>query len=253
MWARAFSILLSKACDPKGLDPKPPVQAFPPLEPRLTAGLFLPLLHVRAEYGKKVPMSQAPQIIETRLENGTPVCLRRVTRGDEGRIRQGIARMSPRSRYMRFFSGATTPPDWVIDRLLDADGDMHLAWGAIDTSQADEPAIGAVHAFRDADDRGLAEFSVAILDDWHGMGLGKLLTATLLLEARAEGIARFSMDTLSENSSAIAFARLLGGERTEYYGSVLSYSLDVTGALERLEAAADPPGIAQVFAAFKQF
>ena len=195
-------------------------------------------------------MSPSPAIIHTQLENGTPVCLRRVTRGDEGRIREGIARMSPRSRYMRFFSGAATPPDWVIDRLLDADGDMHLAWGAIDTSQPEEPAIGAVHAFRDEDDRGLAEFSVAILDDWHGLGLGKLLTATLLLEARAEGIARFSMDTLSENSSAIAFAKLLGGERTEYDGSVLTYSLDVGTALERLEAAGDPPGIAAVFAAF---
>ena len=195
-------------------------------------------------------MKSTPALIETRLENGTPVCLRRVTRGDEERIRQGIARMSPRSRYMRFFSGAATPPDWVIDRLLDADGDTHLGWGAIDTSQADEPAIGAVHAFRDAGDRGLAEFSVAILDDWHGLGLGKLLTATLLLEARAEGIARFSMDTLSENASAIAFARLLGGERTEYDGTVLTYSLDVGGALERLQAAGDPPGIAAVFAAF---
>lgn len=207
----------------------------------------------RAETVLRLPIVKHPSdiVIHTHLENGHPVCIRTIRDSDAERLRVGIARMSPRSRYMRFFSGATTPPDWVIDRLLDADGDMHLAWGAIDTSDPEEPAIGAVHAFRDAEDRGRAEFSVAILDDWHGMGLGKILTATLLLEARAEGIARFAMDTLAENASAIAFARLLGGERTEYDGSVLTYSLDVGTALERLEAAGDPPGIAAVFAAFQ--
>ena len=197
-------------------------------------------------------IASSPTIIETRLENGTPVCLRRVDRGDEQRIREGIARMSPRSRYMRFFSGASTPPDWVIDRLLDADGDMHLAWGAIDMSVPGEPAIGAVHAFREEEDRELAEFSVAILDDWHGLGLGKILTATLLLEAQGEGIARFAMNTLAENRSAIAFARLLGGQRTGSDGTVVAYELLVDEALQRLRQAGDPPGILAVFGAFQK-
>ena len=218
--------------------------------------LLLPRTRISPPHGPpgcyivRVMPTPSPDIIHTRLENGTEVCLRRVTRGDETRIREGIARMSPRSRYMRFFSGASAPPDWVIDRLLDTDGYMHLAWGAIDLSDADQPAIGAVHAFRDAQDRGCAEFSVGILDDWHGLGLGKILTATLLHEARAEGIVRFAMDTLAENRNAIGFAKLLGGERSGSDGTVLSYTLEVEGALERLEQAGDPPGIAAVFAAF---
>ena len=224
----------------------------------MPSGLFLPRQNC---YGvcfpaltsqEPDPIASSPAIIETRLENGTPVCLRRVDRGDEQRIREGIARMSPRSRYMRFFSGAATPPDWVIDRLLDADGDMHLAWGAIDMSVPGEPAIGAVHAFREAEDRELAEFSVAILDDWHGQGLGKILTATLLLEAQAEGIARFAMNTLAENRSAIAFARLLGGQRTGSDGTVVAYELLVDEALDRLRQAGDPPGILAVFDAFEK-
>ena len=61
------------------------------------------------------------------------------------------------------------------------------------------------------------------------MGLGQILTTTLLHEGRAEDIARFSMDTLAENRCAIASARLLGGERSGSDGTVLSYSLDVGG------------------------
>ena len=69
-----------------------------------------------------------------RLEDGRTICIRTVTPKDEERLRAGIARMSPRSRYLRFFSGGASPPDWVIERLLDADGVLHLAWGALDLS-----------------------------------------------------------------------------------------------------------------------
>lgn len=193
-----------------------------------------------------------PGSIDTRLEDGTPVCLRRVTPADEPLIRAGIARMSPHSRYLRFFSGAKEPPDWVIERLLDADGATHIAWGAIALEVEGQPAIGAVHAFREEDEPDCAEFSVGVVDEWHGQGLGKLLTATILLDAREEGIARFHVDTLAENQRAIAFTRNLGGERTGTQGTTMSYTLEVDTALERLEAEADPPGIAAIFAAFRE-
>ena len=191
-----------------------------------------------------------PGSITTALENGNPVCIRRMSPADEGLMREGIARMSPRSRYLRFFSGMKTPPDWVIERLLDADGETHLAWGAIDLGDGAQPAIGAVHAFRDADDPDCAEFSVGVVDDYHGLGLGKLLTATILLDAREEGIARFHVETLAENTSATRFTRMLGGVGSGSVDITRGFVLEVEEALARLRAAADPPGIAAVFAAF---
>lgn len=191
-----------------------------------------------------------PGSIDTALEDATPVCIRRVTPADEMLMREGIERMSPRSRYLRFFSGMRTPPDWVIERLLDADGEKHLAWGAIDLSKQERPAIGAVHAFRDENDPDCAEFSVAIVDDYHGLGLGKLLTATILLDAREEGIRRFHVETLSENHSAASFTRMLGGVGSGSVDMTRGFVLEVEEALARLRDAADPPGIASVFAAF---
>ena len=191
-----------------------------------------------------------PGSIDTALENGTPVCIRRVNPSDEQLMREGIARMSPRSRYLRFFSGMKAPPDWVIERLLDADGETHLAWGAIDLGAPERPAIGAVHAFREEDDPGCAEFSVAILDDYHGLGLGKLLTATILLDALEEGITRFHVETLAENTSATSFTRMLGGVGSGAADITRGFVLEVEEALTRLREAGDPPGIAEVFAQF---
>ncbi len=195
-----------------------------------------------------------PSVIHTALADGQPVCLRRITPDDGALMRAGIAQMSPQSRYLRFFSGMKSPPDWVIERLLDVDGDMHLAWGAIasDHAAGERPrcqgqAIGAVHAFRDEEDPECAEFSVAVLDAWHHKGVGRLLTATLLLEAQAEGITEFHVDTLSENRTAIAFAESLGARPSGGDGLTRSFTLEVEEALRRLREEGEPEGLRAVF------
>ena len=102
--------------------------------------------------------------IHTHLEDGRRICIRTVSPADEARLREGIARMSPRSRYLRFFSGGASPPDWVIERLLDADGVLHLAWGALDLGDPAQPAMGVVHAMRPDAGDAVAEFSVGVVD-----------------------------------------------------------------------------------------
>lgn len=185
--------------------------------------------------------------IHTRLEDGQPVCIRTIEPGDEARMRAGIARMSPRSRYLRFFSGAAAPPDWVIERLIEPDGHLHLAWGAIQTAEPGQPAIGAVHAIRPREGDPSAEFSVAVVDEYHGLGLGKLLAATILLDAKAEGLTEFRAHTLAENRQAIDFVKSLGAHLVGSDGATLEYAFAVDNALARLRAECDPPGMVEVF------
>lgn len=193
----------------------------------------------------------APETIHTRLDDGTRVCIRAIGPRDEARMRAGIARMSERSRYLRFFTGLAVPPDPVIARLLRPDGRRHIAWGAIASDLAGEPAIGAVHAYA-AEDAGpeCAEFSVATLDEFHGRGLGRLLTATLLLDAARLGYREFQAWTLAENAAAIGFVRALGAEVASFDGPLLEYHLPVARAIAALERSGEPAGLAEVFAAF---
>lgn len=195
---------------------------------------------------------RASTIIHTSLEDGRPVCIRTIRSEDIELMKLGIGRMSDRSRYLRFFSGAKEPPPWVLQRLLDADGEHHLAWGAIDSSDPAKPAIGAVHAFRDDEHEECAEFSIAVLDEYHGRGLGKLMTATLLLAAREEGIEEFVVHMLGDNTEAREFTRSLGGKFERQDAGVLEYHLAVHGAIDRLRAECDPPGIVEVFAVFDE-
>ncbi len=189
-------------------------------------------------------------VIETKLNDGTPVCIRRVRRADEARIREGIAKLSPQSRYLRFFSGMREAPPQVLRVLASPDGHDHLAWGALRSDLPDTPALGVVHAFREKDAPGSAEFSVAVIDEYHGRGLARLLTAVLLLDCAREGLTQLTVHILPENRPALALARSLGGEGAGYEGGASVLEIDIPEALAALKAEADVPGLAAVFSQF---
>lgn len=188
--------------------------------------------------------------IQTQLNDGTPVCIRRVRPEDEERLKEGIARLSPQSRYLRFFSGMREAPPQVLRALASADGHDHIAWGALRSDLADTPALGVVHAFRDADDPEAAEYSVAVIDEYHGRGLARLLTAVLLLDCAREGLERFTVHILPENRPALALARSLGAEGVGHEGGVSVLEIDIAEALAALRAEPDVPGLAAVFEQF---
>ncbi|MFC0590327.1 GNAT family N-acetyltransferase [Novosphingobium aquiterrae] len=189
-------------------------------------------------------------IVHTRLENGVKVCIRAVRPDDEDRLRSGIAQLSQESRYLRFFSVAPTPPDHVIERLVEVDGHRHLAWGAILSDDPQRTAIGVVHAVRNADRSQRGEFAVGIVDAYHGLGLARMLTAVLLVHCRIEGIAALDAQILNENRAAMAFIQSLGGERSGSDEGVSDYVLDTGAALAKLRASEEPSGLKDVFAAF---
>ena len=188
--------------------------------------------------------------IHTRLEDGRTICIRTVTPKDEDRLRAGIARMSPRSRRRKRTADSASPPDWVIERLLDADGVLHLAWGALDLSDPDHPAMGVVHAMRPDEGDAVAEFSVGVVDAYHGLGIGRLLTATLLLDAAGGQLEAFRAHVLSENEAARSFIKRLGGEHVAQDGPQAEYRVEVAPALARLREESRPGGLAAIFAHF---
>lgn len=203
--------------------------------------------------GLPQPHRITDEIIHTRLDDGTRVCIRPVRPTDEARMRQGIERLSSQSRYLRFFSPQPMPSRAVIERLINADGHAHLAWGALHTDGPEHLAIGAVHAVRDDASSDSAEFSVAIVDAYHGLGLARMLIAVLLVNCRLEHIETLDVQILSENRAAQGLIISLGAKRCGAEYSVTEYILDTALALETLRSETDSPGLKDVFAALAKY
>lgn len=186
-------------------------------------------------------------VVHSALNDGTRVSLRCITPADEARLRDGIANLSAESRYLRFFSPAPTLPDAVVQRLIDVDGHDHIGWGAICTGCDDWPAIGAVHAVRHEAGSRAGEFSIAVVDQFQGKGLARMLTAALLIQCLAEDMLTLDIHMLSENDAARRLVKSLGAVWTAESSGVADYRLDVAGGIASLRADPDAPGVEDVF------
>jgi GNAT superfamily N-acetyltransferase len=190
-----------------------------------------------------------PCEIEAQLKDGRWVCLRTIRPSDEERIRDGIEAMSERSRYLRFFSAFRTPPDSIVKRLSAVDGHDHIGWGAILLDGQEYPPIAAAHAVRLEDRPGTGELAIAVLDDYQGLGVARMLIATVLADCAEEHLCHLEMQVLGENRAAAQLLLGLGAEVTENNGSVTTFCLNTATALARLRAEPQGPGLKAVLAA----
>lgn len=130
--------------------------------------------------------------------------------------REGLAasfqRLSPESRYRRFFAPLTRLSDTDLRYLTEVDHSDHEAIVAI---EPDSGEIVGVARYVRSDDPAVAEVAVTVLDDWQGKGVATTVLEQLVARAREEGIKRFLALVLSDNADAIELFRHLGaGEPT---------------------------------------
>lgn len=190
------------------------------------------------------------QSVDAKLDNGTHICLRRVRHSDLGQIEKGIGQLSDQSRYSRFFSGSKTIPPSVVERLASVDGINHLAWGVVNMDEADHPAVAAAHVFREAETSDTGEFAIAVLDQYHGLGVARILMTAIFLDCYCEGLRHLRIDILRDNKKAYGLIRSVGATPCVLEGSVAQYNLVIEDAISALEKMDSPTAIRDIVAAF---
>jgi RimJ/RimL family protein N-acetyltransferase len=124
---------------------------------------------------------------------------------DAERLGRLIERLSPRSRYRRFFSPVHTPPRAMLHRLAIVDHDRREAIVAV---HGDE-LVGVASYEGDRDDPTSAEVAVLVDDAWQRLGIARFLLDRLAREARRHRIEQFTASVLADNVPAVALARTL--------------------------------------------
>ena len=108
------------------------------------------------------------------LRDGTPIVVRTVRPDDKELLRRGFHKLSPESRYLRFFTAMPRLPDRMLDRLVATDGWKHVAIGAeVATDDPDgAEGLGVARFIRLDDTPDVAEVAVAVVDGKQRLGLG---------------------------------------------------------------------------------
>ena len=122
---------------------------------------------------------------------------------DVGPIRELFDRLSPRSRYLRFFSPMPRLPQPWLTSLACTDRRRLALLAEVNTVDGYE--VVAVGNYSATDDQ-TVEVGLVVGDDWQQQGIGTALARELLQAASARGFDRFVAHVLGEN---VAVRRLL--------------------------------------------
>lgn len=142
----------------------------------------------------------ASRTTEHRLRDGRQVRLRPIVPGDKQALAEGLQRLSPESRYRRFMGPVDHLSPEQLHYLTEIDYHDHYAIVAVAADDPGEAGVGVARYVRLADEPTAAEAAVAVVDDYHGQGLGTLLLDALGAAALEHGVERFRAYFLAENA-----------------------------------------------------
>lgn len=160
-----------------------------------------------------------------KLRDGSEVLLRPLVSEDRERIREAFDRLSPESRYRRFFVSLRELSGGLLDLLTDVDHDHHEAVVAVEPDAGDILGVARYVRMPGRPDR--AEASVAVVDDWQGRGLGRALLESLVGRAREAGIARFVAFVQADNRRALEVMSNLGPTTSDFRGDTVELDIEL--------------------------
>lgn len=142
------------------------------------------------------------------LDDGTRLHLRLGTPEDREALIAGFEHLSPESRTSRFFTVMPRLAPTFVDRLLDIDRSRHVAIAAFDRNRRGEVGddgfgVGVARYHRNGDESTEAEAAVAVIDEYQGRGVGRVLLDALVAHALGEGVETFTAMVLTSNHAML--------------------------------------------------
>jgi GNAT superfamily N-acetyltransferase len=161
------------------------------------------------------------------LRDGSGLVIRPIRPDDKSAIAAGFERMSPESRFRRFFAPLERLSERDLAYLTELDHHDHEA--VIGFGAGTREPVGVARYIR-SDVPTEAEVAVSVVDDWHGRGAATALLERLVRRAREEGITHFLALVMTENREAIELFDYLaspGSDRRRSASGHLELVLDL--------------------------
>jgi RimJ/RimL family protein N-acetyltransferase len=192
-------------------DTKPPLRWLPGL---LRAGQQRPAAGPADTLAEGLPVT---------LRDGSRVLIRQLRGTDAPLLADGFARLSDRSRRMRFLANKPSLSQAELHYLTNVDHHDHEALGA--ASLDDGRGVGVIRYIRDSEDPQAAEIAITIVDEWQGRGLGTELLALLTHRARRTGVWRFTATVAADNDAMLALLHRAGASLAHRGFGTLEYDI----------------------------
>lgn len=135
--------------------------------------------------------------------------------GDAVLVEALLHRLSADTWHRRFMTSAL-PTEYSIAtemaRMAQRDALQHIVVLALVSANMGEEALGIAELV--CDPAGMAELAIVVRDDRQRQGIGRALLRRSLKVARARGVRRLVVDTLSDNLAMLALIREIDAPQT---------------------------------------
>lgn len=122
-------------------------------------------------------------------------------------ITNAIDSMSSQSRQFRFASPMKILSDKQLDYLSNLDGIDRLAWCASIRTDNEERGIGLARYVKIEDEKNVAEYALAVVDEFQGQGIGYELLKKLIESAGINGLKILRGFILPSNMHMLSLCR----------------------------------------------
>ena len=135
--------------------------------------------------------------------------VRAVRPDDRDRLQAAVRSLSDESRYLRFMSFVKELSPSLLDQATRPEPERELQLVAVAGEGSEESIVAGARYAAEAESS-TCEFAVAVVDDWHRLGLARRLLETLMQSARAHGFEHMEGYVLATNTSMLSLAKRLG-------------------------------------------
>jgi RimJ/RimL family protein N-acetyltransferase len=142
------------------------------------------------------------------LATGSEIVVRPIREKDAAGLARAHARLSPRSRQMRFLNPMPKLSSAQLRYLTEVDHRDHEAVVAIE--RGSRAIVGVARYVRLQHRPDVAELAAVVIDEWQGRGVGRTLVHALVDRARENGVERFSALVSSENDPVNGWLKGVG-------------------------------------------
>lgn len=176
--------------------------------------------------------------VTTPLADGTLLSLRPIRPDDAPLLAEGFSRLSPESRFLRFFSPLDHLSATQLRYFTEIDYVDHFAWVAtVPTPDNPRLGVGVARYIRSHVDPSAAEAAVAVTDDHHRLGIGSILLESLAAVAITRGITAFHLLVRSDNLAMIAATEQLGATTAPNDdATIIRFVLDLPALVQELRS-----------------
>ncbi len=162
-----------------------------------------------------------PDGVAGTLDDGTPFVIRPLRPSDGPALESSFEHLSPRSRYLRFFTARERLGAELLESLIDIDHDRHRAWVVADPTKPSDigtdegRGVAIARLIVIEEEPRVAEASLSVIDEYQGRGFGRLLLELLIGTARDTGVEFIRFETLFENRGMRALIAGLDAHRND--------------------------------------